>query len=71
VLCHAKVSRASDGSASPEHADNRIVQSRKYLAVNPHFPNALRNNAFLRQAARAKYCLPLYNVVYECTLELF
>jgi hypothetical protein len=71
VLCHAKVSRASDGSASPEGADNGIVQTRKYPAVNRPFPNALRNNAFLRQPARGKYCLPLYNVVYECILELF
>jgi hypothetical protein len=71
VLCHAKVSRASDGSAAPEDAHNRIVQSHNYLAVNRHFPNALRNNAFLRQPASAKYFLVLYNVVHECILELF
>ena len=71
MLCHAKVSRASDGSASARDADNRFVQTPKYPAVDRHFPNALRNNAFLRQPARSKCCLALYNVVYECILELF
>jgi uncharacterized protein DUF421 len=62
VLCHAKVSRASDGSASPEDADNRIVQSDDYLAVNLHSPNALRNNTSLRQPASA-------NIACTCTMS--
>jgi hypothetical protein len=67
VLCHAKVSRASDASASPQDADDRIVQSRKYLAVNRHFPNALMNNALLRQPARAKLRAP--NIACHCTMS--
>jgi len=65
VLCHAKVSRASDGSASPEDADN--VQTRGQSA----FSQRIEEQRIPAATWRAKYCLPLYHVVYECILERF